>query len=172
MADNQKNNKIFSEEDFDKPTQQGNWFSEHIKQFLLAAFVIVCVVLAIFFVPRGCTNDEKPVVETLITDTISNESVPIIVKDSVHTDSFETTQKVVGDKEYNNLDTITEVDKTEENKTAKPEVVKVSDDVVKEALSVIRGNYGNNPERRRLLKERYQEIQNKVNEMYRNGQVK
>ena len=48
----------------------------------------------------------------------------------------------------------------------------VSDDVTKEALSVIRGNYGNNPDRRRLLKERYQEIQNKVNEMYRNGQVK
>ena len=47
----------------------------------------------------------------------------------------------------------------------------MSEDVVKEALSVIRGNYGKNPDRRRLLKERYQEIQNKVNEMYRNGQV-
>ena len=57
MADNRKNNKIFSEEDFDKPTQRGNWFSEHIKQILLGAFVIVCVVLATIFVPRGCTND-------------------------------------------------------------------------------------------------------------------
>ena len=40
------------------------------------------------------------------------------------------------------------------------------------AISVIRGNYGNNPERRRRLGDRYQEIQSKVNEMYRNGEVR
>lgn len=40
------------------------------------------------------------------------------------------------------------------------------------AISVIRGNYGNNPERRRKLGNRYQEIQSKVNEMYRNGEVR
>lgn len=40
------------------------------------------------------------------------------------------------------------------------------------AISVIRGNYGNNPERRRKLGDRYQEIQSKVNEMYRNGEVR
>lgn len=148
------NNKLFSEEDFDKPTQRGNWFSEHIKQILLGALVIVCVVLATIFAPRGCTNDKKPVVDTLVTDSI------------------ETPQNVVEDENINNHGTVAEVDKTEENKSIKKDVVNVSDDVVKEALSVIRGNYGNNPDRRRLLKERYQEIQNKVNEMYRNGHVK
>ena len=148
------NNKLFSVEDFDKPTQRGNWFSEHIKQILLGALVIVCVVLATIFAPRGCTNDKKPVVDTLVTDSI------------------ETPQNVVEDENINNHGTVAEVDKTEENKSIKKDVVNVSDDVVKEALSVIRGNYGNNPDRRRLLKERYQEIQNKVNEMYRNGHVK
>ncbi len=172
MADNRKNNKIFSEEDFDKPTQQGNWFSEHIKQVLLWAFVIVCVVLAIIFVPRRCTNDEEPIVDTLVTDSISNDSVPPVIVDSVGSDSIETTQKVVEDKTVNNPVTTTEVNKPEDNKPVKQEDVNISEDVVKEALSVIRGNYGNNPDRRRLLKERYQEIQNKVNEMYRNGQVK
>ena len=39
-------------------------------------------------------------------------------------------------------------------------------------LSVIRGNYGNNPERRRKLGAEYQIIQDKVNEMYRNGLVR
>ena len=34
------------------------------------------------------------------------------------------------------------------------------------------GNYGNNPERRKKLGDRYQEIQSKVNEMYRNGEVR
>mgnify|MGYP002671793083 CR=1 FL=1 len=172
MADNRKNNKIFSEEDFDKPTQRGNWFSEHIKQILLGALVIVCVVLATIFAPRGCTNDKKPVVDTLVTDSIGNDSVPPVVVDSVGNDSIEKPQNIVEDENINIHGTVAEVDKTEENKSVKTDVVNVSDDVVKEALSVIRGNYGNNPDRRRLLKERYQEIQNKVNEMYRNGHVK
>lgn len=172
MADNRKNNKIFSEEDFDKPPKQGNWFSEHIKQILLAAFVIVCVVLAIFFVPRGCSNDEKQVVDTLVTDSVSNDSVPHVVADSVDSNSVETAHKVVEDETVNNPITTTEEKNTEGDNPVKTEVVDMSEDVVKEALSVIRGNYGNNPDRRRMLKERYQEIQNKVNEMYRNGQVK
>ena len=39
------------------------------------------------------------------------------------------------------------------------------------ALEVIRGKYGNNPDRRRLLGSRYKEIQRRVNEMYRKGLV-
>ena len=56
-----------------------------------------------------------------------------------------------------------------------PDVQKPSasvEEVKAAAISVIRGNYGNNPERRRKLGERYQEIQSKVNEMYRNGEVR
>lgn len=167
-----KQKKNFPPGYFEKPEDNGNWFSEHIKQILLGAFVIVCAVLATIFVPRGCTNDEKPVVDTLVTDSIGNDSVPQVVVDSVGVDSIETTQNVVEDENIKNQSTVAEVGKTEENKSVKTDVVNVSEDIVKEALSVIRGNYGNNPDRRRLLKERYQEIQNKVNEMYRNGQVK
>ena len=47
----------------------------------------------------------------------------------------------------------------------------VPENVKDAAASVIRGNFGNNPERRRKLGDRYQEIQSKVNEMYRNGEV-
>lgn len=47
----------------------------------------------------------------------------------------------------------------------------VKGDLEQEALSVIRGNYGNNPVRRRKLGERYQEIQDRVNQMYREGKV-
>lgn len=39
------------------------------------------------------------------------------------------------------------------------------------ALSVIRGNYGNNPERRIKLGPEYKTVQDKVNEMYLNGLV-
>ena len=37
---------------------------------------------------------------------------------------------------------------------------------------VIRGYFGNNPERKRTLGDAYREIQDKVNEMYRNGEVR
>lgn len=40
------------------------------------------------------------------------------------------------------------------------------------AISVIRGDYGNNPIRRRKLGDRYQKIQDKVNQMYREGLVR
>ncbi len=43
--------------------------------------------------------------------------------------------------------------------------------VEEEAKDVIRGKYGNGDVRKRNLGDRYAEIQNKVNEMYRNGQV-
>ena len=43
--------------------------------------------------------------------------------------------------------------------------------VEEEAKEVIRGKYGNGEVRKRNLGDRYAEIQSKVNEMYRNGQV-
>lgn len=43
--------------------------------------------------------------------------------------------------------------------------------VEEEAKEVIRGKYGNGAVRKRNLGDRYAEIQNKVNEMYRNGLV-
>ena len=43
--------------------------------------------------------------------------------------------------------------------------------VEEEAREVIRGKYGNGSVRKRNLGDRYAEIQSKVNEMYRNGQV-
>ena len=74
-------------------------------------------------------------------------------------------------EEVTNVGSVTESGNDNGNNTIAG-VVAVSEDVVKEAVSVIRGNYGNNPDRRRRLGDRYQDIQNKVNEMYRNGQVK
>lgn len=47
----------------------------------------------------------------------------------------------------------------------------VSDDVVEKAKRVIRGDFGNGQERKDKLGASYAEIQNKVNEMYRRGEV-
>lgn len=48
----------------------------------------------------------------------------------------------------------------------------IGDDVVENAKRVIRGDFGNGQERKDKLGSAYSEIQSKVNEMYRNGQVR
>ena len=169
------NNKLFSEEDFDKPTSKRNWLDNVLKlvkslKFWLGIAVIV-VLFAIILVPKGCVTGGGPIADSLAVDTTSNDSLPSVVKDMVNSDSVKTIQKVIEGEKTSNPVTATENDKAIE-KIPTQAVGNVSDDVTKEALSVIRGNYGNNPDRRRLLKERYQEIQNKVNEMYLNGKVK
>ena len=50
-------------------------------------------------------------------------------------------------------------------------VTSISGAVEEVAKEVIRGKYGNGAVRKRNLGDRYAEIQSKVNEMYRNGQV-
>lgn len=65
-------------------------------------------------------------------------------------------------------------DKPEENYAQTKPVIDPSDatgTVEEEAKEVIRGKHGNGDVRKRNLGDRYAEIQNKVNEMYRNGQV-
>ena len=47
--------------------------------------------------------------------------------------------------------------------------INISNDVEAEAMKVIRGDYGNNPIRRKNLGPKYREIQKRVNEMKRKG---
>ena len=177
MEDNRKNNKIFKAEDFDKPSPKRSWSSKYLKQILLGVFVVICFIIAIKFIPQGCDNggglnSETPNLDTLDVYNMRNDSLSSVSNDSVSSDSIITPQIVDKEESKDISGSITEENKTTENKTTSQTVVKVSDDVEKEALSVIRGKYGNNPDRRRLLKDRYQEIQSRVNEMYRNGEVK
>lgn len=66
----------------------------------------------------------------------------------------------------NDLSTSGTVSQTNPTPTAS-----VTGTVEEEAREVIRGKYGNGAVRKRNLGDRYAEIQSKVNEMYRNGQV-
>lgn len=66
----------------------------------------------------------------------------------------------------NDLSTSGTVSQTNPTPTAS-----VTGAVEEEAREVIRGKYGNGAVRKRNLGDRYAEIQNRVNEMYRNGQV-
>lgn len=55
--------------------------------------------------------------------------------------------------------------------TTAAQSVTLSGSLEEKAKEVIRGNYGNGEVRKQKLGEQYSEIQSKVNEMYRNGQV-
>lgn len=168
-----KQKKNFPPGYFEKPEEK-KWYVQHAKSLGIAAiFVIICILLSIIFIPRGCTNDKDQIIDTLVTDTITNESVSqIVVEDSISLKLVETTPVNTEVENVKSVNSLPETSRVNDNNATKNELVKVSEDIEKEALSVIRGNYGNNPERRRLLKDRYQEIQNKVNEMYRNGLVR
>ena len=58
------------------------------------------------------------------------------------------------------------------SRTTPTPTANVTGTVEEEAREVIRGKYGNGAVRKRNLGDRYAEIQSKVNEMYRNGQVR
>ncbi len=65
--------------------------------------------------------------------------------------------------------TISTVDSSNTNSVDSRTKNDASIDVKSKALRVIKGDFGNGIDRKRTLGSEYQEIQNKVNELYRNG---
>ena len=59
----------------------------------------------------------------------------------------------------------------EEKKTQTSSAIPVNGSLEQKAIAVIRGTYGNGLERKQKLGDEYSVIQNKVNEMYRDGLV-
>ncbi len=155
-------NNIFSDQDFEKTPNERKNRKPLIYGGIVAGLIAVG---AIGYGVLGNGGDEaKP------------ENSPIaIVPDTIETTSQVDSADVKTDVESDQV-----VEESKQKIDSKPiqptqDVQKPSapvEEVKAAAISVIRGNYGNNPERRRKLGDRYQEIQNKVNEMYRNGEVR
>ena len=166
-------NDLFTKEDFVKKGKVSNPWYKNWKILTPSALVLaVASVIGISqFNSSGGNGQTHQKIFIFTIDSVTKKT-PIITPDSL------TVTEEIGDSinEEAEKDISKTVNKTGKIESANTNISKTSDshfdNVEEEALSVIRGNYGNNPERRRLLKERYQEIQNKVNEMYRNGQVK
>ncbi len=103
------------------------------------------------------------------------QSGPIPTKPTDSIESVQDTMNVLIDDNKKEKDSIENVSNVTEN-VNNDNTSRLSDlsskTIDEAALSVIRGNYGNNPERKRKLGDRYQEIQNRVNQMYREGKVR
>ena len=179
------------QKDLDKASQLGRWFKCKFKRIAIVLIAIVAVILAAIFIPK--IGNETDVV--VADDTTVNDSVVAskTVNDSTTVDSskFEVASNVEEKAQVKNAK-VEEKSQTQSQHTVVPEENKsdvkvnkvakmdnisstestITSDTETEALLVIRGKYGNNPDRRRILKDRYQEIQSRVNEMYRNGEVR
>lgn len=182
MADNKKNNKIFSEEDFDKPSQELAWYKVTWKKTFAGIIIVAAIIAIVFFATKRRASISPEGQGGQVADTISaidSTSVKLTVaKDTtsvlseVTDDATPAEKQDISNDNENRLESTQKQSNIGKTKSATTDMpIEATADVEAEALSVIRGDYGNNPDRRRLLKERYQEIQDKVNEMYRNGQV-
>jgi hypothetical protein len=151
---------------FDKPSEEiglTDWLHKHWKSVSLFSIVALCFVGGgIAFLPLRCSKDQKTNILNNISDSLSTDTILPVVVDTVPTTNLQT--------EGNELPDISELN--EQTQTTIEEIVTVEESIEETVLSVIRGNYGNNPVRRRKLGDRYQDIQDRVNQMYREGKVR
>lgn len=148
------------------------------KMIWLIIGVIVLCFLGYFIFSKPDNDGQKPVVveDKIEVENISVPSDTTNSKEAVKEGVGETESEVV-ENSNNNVDESTamvESVKPTENTTidnAKTSVrtTNVSNDVEAEAMKVIRGDYGIGQERKNKLGDKYQTIQNRVNELKREG---
>lgn len=174
MADN----KIFTEADFDKEPHTSNKKFGYKNPWLIVGVIVLLCIIGYFFLSKFDNGSQKPVIVKDKTG-VENISVP-----SDTTNSKEAVKEGVGETESevvensnNNVDESTamveSVKPTEtttiDNAKTSVRTTNVSNDVEAEAMKVIRGDYGIGQERKNKLGDKYQTIQNRVNELKREG---
>lgn len=160
------------------PTRPTSDAPKSRKMIWLIIGVIVLCFLGYFIFSKPDNDGQKPVVVEDKTE-VENISVP-----SDTTNSKEAVKEGVGETESevvensnNNVDESTamveSVKPTEtttiDNAKTSVRTTNVSNDVEAEAMKVIRGDYGIGQERKNKLGDKYQTIQNRVNELKREG---
>lgn len=168
--------KFFSPEDFDKPKDQSFWL--RFKGWILgigALLIIAAIVLWCAFADkekRQLETNEQEHAESIVSNDHKVESLAVTVNETHEEEALdavneetESSSPSVRAKETPKADTKEEVDNSQPITHAD----NISSNVEQEALKVIRGEYGNIPERREKLGNKYQEIQNKVNQLKKEG---
>lgn len=157
--------KLFTPEDFDKEPKKPKY--NYIKWVVTAIIVIVTIIAMVFGLKECVESNNKSENTESPQLTVTTDSDTVVAHD------------------YNDItishsdkDSSDEVRTSNENQSSKTEPVQndnttndleISSDIETEALKVIRGEYGNNPERRTNLGSKYQPIQDRVNELKRQG---
>ena len=164
--------KLFTPEDFDKPKDKS--FGQKYKAWILgfsALLILVAVVLCCIFCGKDEQKEEKTIEQehTVQVTEKSENQIADTETESVKTQTTEETQEEENGEPEATPDPVAEVPKSEVKQEVAAQPANVSDNVEQEAINVIRGNYGNVPERREKLGSKYQEIQNRVNQLKKEG---
>lgn len=170
MAPNNK--KIFSPEDFDKETSENkSWWKHNWKKAvpigILCTFVIVGIVVS---------KSDKSEQTTEVEGDVSEEVVVAIPEDTIANGQASSKDVTLTDEalaEHASNEAVP-ANPVQPQSTAKEvattvTTANVSNDIEAEAMKVIRGDYGIGQERKDRLGDKYQPIQNRVNELKREG---
>lgn len=170
--------KLFTPEDFDKESRtteprSGTGIDNNDlkrKKLLrwLFGFLFLCGIIVLIVCLKGCDAVQSPtevsstttttdVVDKVVIDTTKSIEVSEIPLEEITLDDIRVTEK----GKTVEIDSNAQQSMTSERN--------VTSDVETEAYRVIRGEYGNNPERKLKLGPKYQPIQNRVNDMKRKG---
>lgn len=177
-----KGKKLFSSEDFDKEPKSSDAKSKKWLWAVIAVLVVVACIIGFMQLNPSASNDETSGTEPVSADTAATEKT-----DSVQTapaaseaDSVSASKEECAAEAENAKANEADEAKVDEASAPShapsyedefPTSSKSTGSVEDEARQVIRGIYGNGSVRKQNLGNRYAEIQGKVNEMYRNGQV-
>lgn len=147
--------------------------------WVLLCFVVLAI-LAYLFIPEGQGVQEKSDVDTTKTvkdDSIQNKSnTGNIDESSVFSSDVQPASSSAASSDVSNDNSLQSqpstspaptIQQSERVQSADVAVESSSESVDEQAQQVIRGVYGNNPERRRKLGTEYKKIQKRVNELMR-----
>ena len=165
--------KLFTPEDFDKPKNKSFW--QKYKGWIIG-IVVLLIIITLCCIFCGKKEDSTELNQSEQTTQ---------VKDTNTTAEIETLESpVTQERNVSSGPETLEIDPTSTSavetpskdvaqKDDKPQIStlpsNISDNIEQEALNVIRGDYGNVPERREKLGSKYQEVQNRVNQLKREG---
>lgn len=165
--------KLFTPEDFNKPTDKKFW-QKHKRWIIgivvLLLIVVFCCILCGRKEESTELNQSEQTTQVENTNTIADiatheSSVKKGVNESAETETIVTGTTSTPTVETPNKDLAHE----DVNPQISTQPTNISDNIEQEALNVIRGDYGNVPERRERLGSKYQDIQNRVNQLKREG---
>lgn len=168
--------KLFQPSDFDKDVT--NKKRSHLFSIIIGSGFIVIVLVAIFFFIISPNNVEtnsslaenkNNLTENIVDSTGTDNSHQLNNSDNKEIE--EESKTVVAEEPMAKVEEIQKIDnKHSLSSSENYEELPVSS-IEEQAHKVIRGDYGNGLERKQKLGDKYTVIQNKVNEMYREGLV-
>lgn len=159
--------KLFTPEDFDKPTEK-KWYQSKglIITFVILAVVIIVGLLLYFSSNKSGEVSQLAQPNDAVVENVTSSTSEVEIADS---SASETVPEGIEQDDVS-LSNPAEQVKPEVTLTGSKSTPKTaSNSTEAEALKVIRGDYGNVPQRKELLGSRFNEIQARVNQLKREG---